>query len=521
MLSLSGLCQWVKRRSDAALGKAAGKAANVAGLLAAHAAPGHVKLMQACNKNGPAGLTGDGQLLFIALPEKLLSSLGIFVGNLRTLDDKPEAVTTNAVKSIEALRRDVNADFLNVEDLSGVSQVLVCHGLSPIGDSIALLADFGRALRVACVLGLPVHNMLLDPDWQRINRSIAQVPTLAPVDVAHGLQCCLERRQRLAHALGIEVGVVSLDRPRLLAAAEALQTLAVFLWQLDTLSVLRIEHMRKIVAKLPDETERQYRRELALLRFVARQFNSFDSDVLLYLIGQYWAQAPLRPVSFKMAVESERAFDGPFDDLDDSFRMWTVDNAASVESASKLARVYLPQYELGSAKVLPYTPLSQGLLELAKVDHRLLQDRVIDIDSDSTDEACSAAVLCRTGLVARNRLLSDLSSFIVHCGRLEPGLLDAVSGALFAQPAADLFSAVSPYAGQLLQGELVLSTPESIRAAWNQWLAAMPTQEQPQFMPLHVWFALQEESDWTAHALLAAGRVCMLAKFLYQVLSVA
>lgn len=58
------------------------------------------------------------------------------------------------------------SDKGNLREINGI---LSCHASSPMGDSIFLLADLGRALRASAILDKPMNVMLADKDWSKYN----------------------------------------------------------------------------------------------------------------------------------------------------------------------------------------------------------------------------------------------------------------------------------------------------------------------------------------------------------------
>ena len=74
--------------------------------------------------------------------------------------------------------------------------LLLCHGLSPTSDTILLLADIGRTLRMSYSIGITnIKILLADVTWVKYNRSINQFFT--PKEFINQLCVCLDKRQRI------------------------------------------------------------------------------------------------------------------------------------------------------------------------------------------------------------------------------------------------------------------------------------------------------------------------------------
>lgn len=213
MINFHTIAEWARTRANARLGgmrpadKSNPRAWAAANQLFTQ------RLVDACQRvrdNPMAAPVG----LFIALPERLLEKAAyLCLGPER--DERKSSATTEIPSSVRpetaALLREYHkfgddAMFFNMEtasEFSSLKSVLLCHGLSPIGDSILLLADIGRGHRVASVLGMEVSVMLADISWMSSNRSIRQFESLTAAEIDAGLRICLDKRTRLYSALGL------------------------------------------------------------------------------------------------------------------------------------------------------------------------------------------------------------------------------------------------------------------------------------------------------------------------------
>ena len=337
-----------------------------------------------------------------------------------------------------------------------IQEVLLCHGLSPTPDSILLLADIGRAARISYALGLSeVHVMLADVTWMKHNRSIRD--RFAEEDeYRDSLVVCQDKRERLYKALKLKVdifeisdneGPTAISLSRLREAARMHREIAVALWgeevlephdpgikalvgqSFESLMPHRLEALPAAIRPLlrtprfGAAIEDSLRPYLIILRAVSELFSSFDEDVFIYYLAQFYAQDAYKQF-LKVAVYSELKFDRYYDEHHDIFAGFASGDMQS-QTTVRRRRVgrtvpvrryaYFPQYRLSDLKVLPYTSLS---LDVKKSDEPLetLLDKMIllrDCGEKTAGEnlAKIERVLRSTSLLARNRLISDLLSF--------------------------------------------------------------------------------------------------------------
>ncbi len=525
-MSLYWLASWASQNARIALERASRKSRNQAGMQRSLMSPLDVQLMQACRKNGPGCLTGDWESLFLALPERILASLSFFVRDVKSGEGKPEQLPANTKDRLEALRTgdgDVRFERLSASSLGASERLLLCHGLSPVGDSVLLLADLGRAHRVASALGLPIEVMLAAVQWQKTNRSVQQLSSLGADEIERGLVRCQAQRVKLYATLGIACTPFAVEQPKLAEISGFYRALAGELWKgVNLTGSISIEHHRLIKRPLTGGLEEKYKDHLSVLRFFAKQFDGLDEEYFWYFLNQFFAQARFRGTSLKIAVESESRFDQPFEELASALSGWQVDGVPSRLGGDGQAVAYLPQYKLGQLRLLPYTPLSLDAMrqegDAIREDHRQIQARIIGLDGDqSADEI--GALINGTPLAERNRLAADLSSFLLLAAR-KAGMksLDA-AGVDCGLSLATVFGAVTDDGWQTFTHESALTQPGDVRSFWRQSLDAALTYERGQLLPLHLAFSLFEEDDWTSARLDAVVGMARLARSVHRQLS--
>jgi hypothetical protein len=152
--------------------------------------PFHEQLLDACIrvKDDPKAAPKS---LFVALPERLLGKIAHVTARGRPARLPSE--TMDVLGRYNEVAKDCRFHNLeSKESLQDIRSVLICHGLSPIGDSVALLAEIGRAFRAAWSTGWDMRVMLADISWMSSNRSIRQFTSLTSEELDTGLRVCLE-----------------------------------------------------------------------------------------------------------------------------------------------------------------------------------------------------------------------------------------------------------------------------------------------------------------------------------------
>lgn len=521
MISLYWLAQWASNNAQLALQEASTKSANRLAMQKALCSPPPTRLMQACRKNGPRCMLGSWEAIFLALPERMLASASYFVGDTKSAAGRPTCLKANVREQLEELRSGgQDLRFENVSDhvLPGIKRLLLCHGLSAAGDSVLLLAEVGRACRLGSALGLPVEVMLTDSRWQVYNRSLLQLRSLTASDMERALLNCQQQRLKLYANLNMSARTYFVDASKLDKMAQFYRQLAGELWQVPTEGCLSIEQRSHISHCLPTHLESKHQLELPLLRFVASHFSGFDREYFWYFFSQFAAQSQFGAESMKIAVESELKFDLPFARLSEAMAAWASngDKRIAADNAQKLPGVYLPQYRLGTKRMLPYTPLSLDAFdESVRADHLQLAECAIML-SCAQSPSFIASLLATTPLADRNRLAADLTSFIAACAKTSAGSAilrhaEKATGVYLSE----CLSQVDPRAPEVFNQEVSLVNPLSVQSFWLTGLQEALTCEIPPAMPLHLRFNLLEEGDWTADVTLAVAHLCRLARELH------
>jgi hypothetical protein len=569
MLNLYKLSEWARLRAKQRINTTAGQAQNNARAFTATNQPFHKRLLDACQR-----VTDDPKsvpdALFIALPERLLGKIAyLCLGEKRGKSsqisgEKPDEITEETISCLNAYDSEGHeALFINLdteEKLQHIKHILLCHGLSPIEDSILLLADLGRAFRASWILNYDIRVMLADITWMSSNRSIRQFSSLSEKDIDTGLRVCLDKRERLYKALSIASDthqIVSYDRKGTISGRKLKQISSVYLelakalWGTESAGRLDHELVKRITKPLYIQThflesvpqhirtlsqfpgvlnslEDTLKSHLEILRVIAKQFNSFDEDVLTYFFAQYYAQDSYRSNVIKIAPVSERAFDEPFDKLDTYFRAWgeghSTNEILTTQTTYKthhLSALYFPQYSIGKMSVLPYTPLSLDALKQEKKDHNLVKERFIML-TDLKDDALNAQfeknlqLLRETPLIKRNRLVSDISSFIMMCLLRYKVEVNVFCEKLGYENIENLLTSISPDLPIYLLRELEAQESEAINGIWMSWFENIQADPHPEHIPFHFYFLLLEESDWNEQVYKAASAMLLVSHLFYQ-----
>ena len=156
---------------------------NIKGYTSIHEAF-YKRLLNACRLS-PDGPRSAPDTLFIAVPERLLSKITyLCMGNVRkashgTDAGRPASITDDVAEWLRGFDHEGrNCHFVNLDSSDSdarIKSLLLCHGLSPIEDSICLLADIGRSYRVSPRSGFTdarhVGGYLLDK-LQPVNSSV-------------------------------------------------------------------------------------------------------------------------------------------------------------------------------------------------------------------------------------------------------------------------------------------------------------------------------------------------------------
>lgn len=514
--------------------------------------PFSVRLIDACKsqKDRPKAMK---ELGFIANPERLLSKMAYMsVGSIRKKERSSSTQNNGLLNETEidfltkwnAFGDDTEfSNISNESDFSKIDSVLIAHGLSPTTDSLALLMDIGRAYRFSEAFGLPMKVMLADISWMSSNRSIRQFNTLSEQDIDEGLRICLDKRQRLYEALNISTStkkIISYERNNTINAhklktiSNYYTSLAKTLWgerskgrlNVDVVKVISkslqsLEHVKvkgdsqipnhmAVLSQFPgvlQALEESLEDHLQILRSVAKHFNSYDEEIFTYFFAQYYAQKEFRRDCLKIAPISETKFDKPFDELDKYFSSWgdghsTADLLSSgikqVSSEEKLTAIYLPQYQFGSMRVLPYNSLSLDILKVEEKDHRIIESEILCIDLIQSNETIHN-ILSNTPVIQKNRILCDVLSFVILCTKsTESRFIDEIVMKTCNENLLVILSKIHPNLGKLFVQETDAVKQGNLSAMWSTWFSKLEDTSDTKlnYMPLQVFCLLFDDADW-------------------------
>ena len=528
------------------------------------------RLINACHKDS----FDINELVLLALPEKLISKISyLAIGSLRNSQDISkrikfsETLTDDEIKYLkDASLSDDDFVFSNLKGTKtkpiNIESILLCHGLSPIGDSIALIAEIGRLSRVSTVLNLPIRVMLADISWMSSNRSIRQFSSLTEKDIDSGLRICLDKRQRLYKGLNLEADLKEITYfPRHNAISgrklESISSnyirLAKALWgekasgrlepkivssidkplegfeRIENLEDTSLPEHIKTFAKFPkilQSLDQHLKDHLEILRTVAKQFNSFDEEIFTYFFAQYYAQAEYKNTYLKIAPISELKFDKPFDDLHKCFKAWDdnlskeIENINSSEITSeRLPAIYLPQYKVGNHFVLPYSPLSLDILKKDLKDHNLLKDELILINENQDIEIIKK-ITRQTQTFNRNRLFSDLLSFVVLCNtRAGFDIANIISNNLFNQSFETILESINSKLKKDFITEEDARKNNSVVNMWQSWFNNIENTDEI-YTPPHIFVLLFTDEVWSNEKNIEAfSKIIQIAIGIYKELT--
>jgi hypothetical protein len=568
MLNLYKVSEWTRQRAKQRINSSEQSQNNPRAFTATNQ-PFHKRLLDACQRvSDNPKFAPDA--LFIANPERLMGKTAyLCLGEKRNKSNKDVTESQNqvppeTVSSLNAYdsegQETVFANLDTKERLQHVKHILICHGLSPIEDSVLLLADLGRAFRSSWVLNYDIKVMLADITWMSSNRSIRQFSTLSEKEIDTGLRVCLDKRERLYKSLDINSDrheIVPYDKKGTISGKKLKQIstryveLALSIWGDESIGRLEHEVVKRIskpldlqshfIDSIPSHIrtlgqfpgvlsslETTLKSHLEILRVIAKQFNSFDEDVLTYFFAQYYAQESYRGNVIKVAPISERAFDEPFDKLDTYFRAWGEGHSTnevivthSTHRTNVLTALYFPQYMIGKMSVLPYTPLSLDSLRLEKKDHNIVKEKLIMLDylnekSFDLQLEKNIKLLMETSLTKRNRLISDISSFLMMCMRNYDSEVNNYCTKIGYKNLDTLLTDFSPKLPDYFSIELKSREAETICELWLSWFENIQADPNPDHIPFHLYFLLLEENDWTEKSYKSASSIILVAHLFYQ-----
>ncbi|MDN4012770.1 hypothetical protein QX233_09880 [Chryseobacterium gambrini] len=512
------------------------------------------RLIDACQKShdDPKGVD---ELLFIAIPERLIAKL-IYM-SIGKPTDKPylelsSNFSTDSLNLLELIRKeDEQVEFYNIktsEQIKKAETILLCGGLSPVDDSIALLCEFGRAYRVSKILKKPIRVMLADSEWMSSNKTIRQFKTLNETQINEGLDKCRDRKGKLYSKFGFEVDlrqIVHFERKdfinseKLAKISKYYLELSKTLWgekaigkRLDhnlvsiiskplnnitfldkELLDLLPEHIR-VLSQFPSvlgAIEKQLNDHLQILRTIAKQFNIFDENTFSYFFAQYFAQDKYKGKVLKIAPISESKFDKPFNDLDKYFKTWgeghTTKDLLSDEKSlnqffneERISSIYSPQYQIGKYRVLPYTPLSLDFGSKDEKNHEHLYDEIILIDRVQESKLVQE-IIKMTPVLQRNKIFSDLIWFVILA--TEQLGIEVINNLLKSNNKPTINAQLNKFSEKLknnFEKDLKYAINGQINDLWKIWFRKIQEDSKDTYLPSHLHFHLLDESDWNENA---------------------
>ncbi|MBK8113876.1 MAG: hypothetical protein IPK44_04645 [Candidatus Accumulibacter sp.] len=497
--------------------------------------------------------------LFLAFPEKLLGKWHHLAYGTQRQSKEP---TPTPSRDIDAWRTwDAMGSKTRITNFIATQPkaILLAHGLAAIEDSVLLLADIGRCSRAARSINVPLRVLLADVSWISYNRSLRRFD-LTDQQIESGLRSCQASRQRLYEAVGAEPkvhaivpyqkkGAISAQKIQMIAA-HYLQ-LASNLWGSDKINTLTpltntdaavigrqlqnslgsdspLQFLASFPGALP-ALESALGHHLSVIRTIAQRFRVLSSDTFSYYFAQYYAQDEYRGTHVKVAPESERDFDEPYDELDSSFRLWGDGHEPTVTTKRgphprkrRMAAVYLPQYSIGDWDLLPYSPLSLGAVANSGGTVANVRDKVILLSDCNKDDKPKVETLLRatrdrSGVIQLNRLIADLLSFmqavLIARGR---GAVEAACRRIDG----DLDASLAVLHPQLVKCLSIECEPKvATNELWLSWLDAIDRDSSLDYVPCHLLLTSLSYDDWTDERFGAAAELVLTATRLARDLS--
>ena len=412
-----------------------------------------------------------------------------------------------------------------------IDKALLCHGLSAGSDTILLLADLGRSVRISYALGLENFEiMLADVSWIKHNRSLNKLYS-SPRDFVDELRICIDKRKRLYEVLDLHYTTYGISeklknncyisRSNLTEKMSKWRDLANVIWGKEVLDAHSIDMKRAIGTSfeklrlrkdnkyltndfkmllsvnndVPKKMEEILRSELSALRTISELFSTFDEDIFMYYFAQYFAQSQYSNY-IKIANISEKKFDDPFSQKNEEFSNLvgaTDDLNRGNNDNIRNFQLYLPWYHLGEMKLLPYTSTSGDVLKDPNFDYDVFAEKTIlitDYEKDNEDKV--RRIIKETPTAHRNRLVSDILSFIRLLLKNElPDVLKQSISVL----SEDIVS-------QLCSKEDDVQTEKAI---YSEWLQSIGRNDA--VMPFHLIPYFWEEDYWDEEKINAFSNV--------------
>lgn len=315
-------------------------------------------------------------------------------------------------------------EFWNLSDLGDFDNIdgtLTCHALSPMGDSIFLISDLGRALRISSILDKQLSVLLADKEWSSYNWVVQDYGT-------HNLTKSFEWRKDLYKSLGLSVdqcnlsninnGEIAKEQIEKLASEFEDFSRAVFGSKYigKKLNSKEINDLKqKIKIQLINEPKidllelnifsEKLIPERTILEISLNYLRKLDQTTFTYYFTQRYHQYKYKNF-LKLAIRSEKQFDRPFFELD------------KLEGAKKFGvtkSIYFSDYVLFEEDmvekfVIPYYFPSGSLYNnLIDIDN-YSKDVILLDDYQNKDKFIR--IFSKMPYPHNARLLSDLLSFV-------------------------------------------------------------------------------------------------------------
>ncbi len=309
--------------------------------------------------------------------------------------------------------------------LKHIKKSILGHALSPFSDSILLLCELGRYLRLCKTIGIEKIDILItDTDWAKLNYSVIELKSQI-LNIMSNLDSCLDFRKELYNKLGfsdIEVLakhlVNSLDGKNIrsleIEAAEFelyCRLLEPIIEQLD-FENKKID-IPSLIKRLSDVSQKEKLELLSLsivndlknlytISVVKQYFKGTDSSTFLYaLLQRYTLHDNKYKYALKVGVESEKKFDFAFAKMD----------AFEGVKEKILNSVYFSHYSFEKGlNIIPYTFPSGSFKEKYKTGYENKAILIFDFLTDERKEKVKNIVL-KIEIEQLAVQVSDLFSF--------------------------------------------------------------------------------------------------------------
>ncbi len=302
----------------------------------------------------------------------------------------------------------------NYSNIDSVEGVLSCHALSPMGDSIFLLSDLGRTMRVSAILDKKMIIMLADEEWSKYNWVASELGT-SNLTRSHTW-----RKKDLYDRLGVEVDTCNLTNTPSKLTKHQIEEIGTAYEDL-----VRSIFGKEYIGRKLDREEANFLRskyklysknnpgidflnislvkekmkaEKEVIFNLLQTLRQFDQNTFIYYFTQRFHQYKYQNY-LKIAVRSEKNFDLPFYELD-----------SRLEKKGVNFSFYFENYKMyGDTFVIPYYFPSGSLYENKENLEFHFKETIMLNDSDNKEKIMNC--FCKMNYPYNARLLSDLMSF--------------------------------------------------------------------------------------------------------------